>query len=181
MSIKITYFVHGTSQDNENHISSGWSDVELSELGIKQSIELRKHLKNLSFNAVFSSDLKRALQSAKLSFGDQIKIISDSRLRECNYGKYNAFPSEIVEPQQEKNIINKFPGGESYQDVERRVRDFIKFLTKNYSGKSIAIVSHKAPQLALDVLLKGLSWEEAFAHDWRKNKAWQPGWDYIIN
>jgi len=36
MSIKITYFVHGTTTDNEKEISSGWSDVELSELGIKQ-------------------------------------------------------------------------------------------------------------------------------------------------
>ena len=42
MSIKITYFVHGTTVDNENHLSSGWKDVELSELGKKQSEELRE-------------------------------------------------------------------------------------------------------------------------------------------
>lgn len=35
MSTHITYFVHGTTTDNEQHISSGWKDVELSELGIK--------------------------------------------------------------------------------------------------------------------------------------------------
>ncbi len=32
MSVQITYFVHGTTKDNEDGISSGWSDVELSEL-----------------------------------------------------------------------------------------------------------------------------------------------------
>jgi broad specificity phosphatase PhoE len=37
MAIKITYFVQGTTTDNEQHISSGWKDVELSELGRKQS------------------------------------------------------------------------------------------------------------------------------------------------
>jgi broad specificity phosphatase PhoE len=42
MSIKITYFVHGTTTDNERHLSSGWKDVELSELGIKQSEELKE-------------------------------------------------------------------------------------------------------------------------------------------
>jgi len=35
--VKLTYFVHGTTLDNEKHISSGWHDVELSEKGIKQS------------------------------------------------------------------------------------------------------------------------------------------------
>jgi broad specificity phosphatase PhoE len=49
MSIKITYFVHGTTVDNEKEISSGWSDVELSDLGIKQSIELKEKNKRYVF------------------------------------------------------------------------------------------------------------------------------------
>lgn len=53
MSIKITYFVHGTTTDNEREISSGWSDVELSELGIKQSIDLRDQTKDKAFDVVF--------------------------------------------------------------------------------------------------------------------------------
>ena len=44
----------------------------------------------------------------------------------------------------------------------------------------MAIVAHKAPQLALDVLLKGKTWKEAFAEDWRKTKSWKPGWEYEI-
>lgn len=40
MAIKMTYFVHGTTTDNEKEISSGLSDVELSELEVKQSIEM---------------------------------------------------------------------------------------------------------------------------------------------
>jgi len=41
-------------------------------------------------------------------------------------------------------------------------------------------VAHKAPQLALDVLLRNKTWEQAFTEDWRKKKAWQPGWEYVI-
>jgi len=41
MVIKITYFVHGTTTDNEQNISSGWKDVDLSELGVRQSIGLK--------------------------------------------------------------------------------------------------------------------------------------------
>lgn len=40
MSVKITYFVHGTTTDNEKRISEGWRDVDLSDLGVKQSKEL---------------------------------------------------------------------------------------------------------------------------------------------
>jgi broad specificity phosphatase PhoE len=173
MSINITYFVHGTTTDNEKEISSGWSDVELSELGVKQSIDLKEQTKDKVFGVVFCSDLQRARKSAELAWGGMYDIISDARLRECNYGKLNANPSAIVEPMQEKECITgKFPEGESYEDVKVRVADFL--------GKNVAIVAHKAPQLALDVLIKGKTWEQALAEDWRKTKAWQPGWEYVL-
>lgn len=180
MPIKITYFVHGTTTDNEKDISSGWSDVELSELGIKQSIELKEQIKDKKFDIVFCSDLKRAVDSAKLTFEGIVPIVADRRLRECNYGQYNAQSSAVVEPIQEKHITEKFPEGESYEDVKTRIADFLKFLKENYDSKGIAIVAHKAPQLALDVLLKNKTWEQAFAEDWRKRKAWQPGWEYTL-
>ncbi|MBI2439045.1 MAG: histidine phosphatase family protein [Candidatus Moranbacteria bacterium] len=179
-TINITYFVHGTTIDNEKGISSGWFDVELSELGRKQSIELKNKIKNKKFDVVFCSDLKRATDSAKLMFDDIIPIIHDARLRECNYGKYNGQPSSIVEPMQEKMITDRFPEGESYEDVKIRISDFLNFLKKNYEGKNIALIAHKAPQIALDVLLKGKTWEKAFTEDWRKTKAWKPGWDYEL-
>ncbi|EKD32737.1 MAG: hypothetical protein ACD_76C00156G0004 [uncultured bacterium] len=181
MAIKITYFVHGTTTDNEKEISSGWFDVGLSELGVKQSIDLKNKIKDKKFDVVFCSDLKRAVDSAKLMFDGVLPIIPDARLRECNYGKYNAQSSSIVEPMQEKAVIERFPDGESYEDVKTRISDFLQFLKQNYENKSIALVSHKAPQLALDVLLKGKTWEEAFAQDWRKTKTWKPGWEYTLN
>ncbi len=180
MVIKITYFVHGTTKDNEKGISSGWKDVELSDLGIKQSKELPKQIGDKKFDVVFCSDLKRAVDSAEISFKGKFPIKQDKRLRECNYGDYNGKSSEIVEPMQEESINKKFPNGESYEDVKSRIEDFLKDLKKNYDGKSVAIVAHKAPQLVLDVLLKDMTWEEAFANDWRKRKAWQPGWEYIL-
>jgi alpha-ribazole phosphatase/probable phosphoglycerate mutase len=180
MSVRITYFVHGTTTDNEQGISSGWFDAELSEFGVKQSIELRDRITDKKFDVVFCSDLKRAVDSAKLTFGGVVEIIPDARLRECNYGTYSAQPSKIVEPLQEKMIMERFPEGESYEYVKARIADFLAFLKEKYDGKSVAIVAHKAPQLALDVLIKGKTWEEAFAEDWRKTKSWQPGWEYII-
>lgn len=181
MSIAITYFVHGTTIDNEKNISSGWNDVDLSALGVTQSEKLREQTADKNFDVVFCSDLVRAVHSATLAFENRFPIIVDKRLRECNYGTFNGRPSDIVEPMQEENIENRFPNGESYEDVKRRVSEFIEFLKREYPGNHVALVAHKAPQLALDVLLKEKIWDQAFAEDWRKTKAWQPGWEYIVN
>ncbi|MBI2970879.1 MAG: histidine phosphatase family protein [Candidatus Aenigmarchaeota archaeon] len=180
MVVAITYFVHGTTTDNERSLSSGWHDAGLSELGIRQSIELKKRIAGKKFDAVFCSDLQRAADSAQLIFDGTVPVVKDARLRECNYGAYNGKPSAIVEPLQERCIDRKFPEGESYEDVKKRVAGFLDSLKKNYDGKRVALVAHKAPQLALDVLLRKKTWQQAFAGDWRKKKAWQPGWDYVL-
>jgi alpha-ribazole phosphatase/probable phosphoglycerate mutase len=180
MAVNIIYFVHGTTIDNEKDISSGWHDADLSDLGVKQSIALKNQIILKQFDVVFCSDLKRAIKSAQLTFGDTVPIIHDNRLRECNYGDLNAKPSSIVEPLQEEYITEKFPNGESYEDVKNRLATFLDFLKKEYDGKKVAIVAHKAPQLALDVLINHKSWKTALDEDWRKRKAWQPGWSYVL-
>ena len=180
MSVQITYFCHGTTVDNESHISSGWKDIELSELGVQQSIELKEQTQDMHFDIVFCSDLQRAHNSAKLSWEGVYEIVPDARLRECNYGDLNGASSDIVEPMQEDECIeNPFPNGESYENVKSRVADFLQFLKTNYDGKHVALVSHKAPQLSLEVLLNGKTWKEALAADWRKTRSWQPGWGYM--
>lgn len=177
MSVKITYFVHGTTTDNEKDLATGWADGELSELGIEQSEELGKLVIDKKFDVVFCSDLKRAVDSAFLSFGNKYKIIPDKRLREANYGDYTGQPDDF-----KNNLINyidkPFPNGESYKDIEKRVADFLKDALKEYNDKHIAIVAHQAPQLALEVLLRGKTWEQAIKEDWRHTKSWQPGWEY---
>ncbi len=178
MSVRITYFVHGTSTDNEAGLSSGWNNPPLSALGVRQAEALKKILAGKKFDAVFSSDLERAAHTAKIVFGDD--VILDARLRECNYGSLNGEPSSVVEPMQEKNFTERFPEGESYEDVKKWVADFLGFLKAGYDGKRVAIVAHKAPQLSLNVLLKGKTWEQALAEDWRKTGSWQSGWEYLL-
>lgn len=178
MAVKITYFVHGTTTDNLEHKSTGWLPGELSQKGIEQSIALREQININEFDIVFCSDLKRAIDSAKNIFENNKKIIEDSRLRECNYGDLNGLETSLVK--YEEHIQEKFPNGESLIDVENRIRSFCKFLLQNYDGKHIAIVAHKAPQLAFQVITENKSWEYVIEHDWRKTKSWQPGWEYIV-
>ena len=178
MSVKIIYFVHGTTTDNEQHKSTGQNPGILSELGINQSIELRNKINLDEIDFVICSDLQRAIDSANLTFENSKKIIQDERIRECNYGDLNGKDSALV--LDEEHIDIPFSNGESMKDVEKRLRDFCQYLLDNYNNKTIALVAHKAPQLALEVITKNITWEEAIDKDWRKTKSWQPGWEYII-
>ena len=180
MSVKITYFVHGTTTDNENDIATGWLPGELSEVGVEQAKELGIKIKDKDFDIVFCSDLKRAVDSANLGFGDKYKIIPDARLRECNYGDFNGKGTEFKDNKMGRYVNTKFPNGESYKDVEERLNDFLVELGQNYNEKHVAIIAHQGPQLALEVLLNKKTWEEAIKEDWRNTKSWQPGWDYKL-
>lgn len=178
MSIKIVYFVHGTTTDNELHKAAGWNEVDLSEKGIEQSKALRDKINIDEIDFVISSDLRRAVHSANNIFENDKEIIIDKRLRECNYGDLNGDDSSKVK--YEEHIEEEFPHGESLMDVERRMRSLCNELLEKYDGKTIAFVAHKAPQLALEVITKNMTWKDAIANDWRKTKAWQPGWIYEL-
>jgi len=179
--VTITYFVHGTTTDNEQHLATGWLPGELSEKGREQAKDLGNQAAGVTFDAVFCSDLERAIESATLGFGDKYTIIQDGRLREANYGDMNGKPHTFKDTM-EDFVDSPFPGGESYRDTEKRLRDFCKFLKENYDGKHIAIVAHQAPQLALEVILNDKTWDEAIVQDWRRTKAFQPGgWKYTVN
>ena len=177
--IKILYFVHGTTTDNQDKLCSGWKEAMLNDLGREQAINLGKVSRERkdNFDIMFTSDLKRAVESSRLAFPD-IEKITDKRLRECNYGDLDGKHKSLVI--YEDHIEDKFPNGESLIDVENRMREFVEFLKENYEGKTVGIVAHRAPQLALEVITKGISWEEANKNDWRKIGDWQPGWEYII-
>lgn len=173
------YFVHGTTTDNAAKLCSGWKEAMLNELGREQATNLGRVSKERGdkLDIIFTSDLKRAIESSNIAFAETEKI-TDARLRECNYGELDGQHKSLVV--YEDHIDEAFPQGESLKDVEKRMREFVEFIKENYEGKTIGIVAHRAPQLALEVISKSITWEEANANDWRKTGAWQPGWEYII-
>lgn len=162
-------------------MATGWAPGELSDLGIQQCKDLPAKVADKKFDVVFCSDLKRAVDSAKLSFEGQYEIIEDERIREANYGDFTQEPASEFKSDMTKYIDTPFPNGESYKDVEKRIASFVEHLKENYDGQHVAIVAHQAPQLALDVVLKEKTWEQAIAEDWRHSKAWQPGWEYEVS
>lgn len=174
--MEIIYFVHGTTFDNATSKCSGWRQVELNDLGKQQAIDLGKNT-DYNFDVIFTSDLIRAIETSKLAWPDVKKVV-DPRLRECNYGDFDGKDSSLVKFNDHIEI--EFPNGESLRDVEKRIRDFLNDIKLNYEDSSVGIIAHRATQLAIEVISKNISWEEAIQNDWRKTKEWKPGWKYRI-
>ena len=121
----------------------------------------------------------------KCSGWKQVELNELGKEQVANLGKINSdinfdivFTSDLIRVIDSANIA--FPNGESLKDVEKRIREFIYYVKENYSGKTIGIVAHRATQLALEVITKNITWEEAIKNDWRKTGDWQPGWRYDI-
>jgi len=173
--MKIYFATHSTTKDNEQKIASGWKDAELSEVGIQQAKKVGETFKNIQIDLVCCSDLKRAVDTVKIAFGDKIPTIIDKRLRELNYGDFNGKPSEIVEPMKKEHIKKPFPNGESYEQAVRRVHYFFRELKEKYPEKTVLVVGHRATQYGLDTLC-GKTIEECLNTSFK----WRPYWEYEI-
>ncbi|MDE1874220.1 MAG: histidine phosphatase family protein [Candidatus Micrarchaeota archaeon] len=174
--IAITFEAHGTTVDNEARLSSGLYDAALSALGEKQARELGERYRNERFDAVFCSNLKRSYKTAELAFAGRFPIIKDRRLRECDYGTLTRHPSDEVEPLKIKHISTPFPGGESYEQANQRIKLFLEDLAKDYEGRRVMIIGHRATQYGLECLINGKSLAALVSTPFK----WQPGWVYEL-
>jgi len=177
----ITFFAHATTYDNESSTSTGQADTKISPLGKEQIENLKKLTKNKIFDIVYCSDSSRSIETAKGAFGDRFEIRIDPRLRELDIGEFTGKSDEFVDSKIKDYIYTPFPDGESIQDVKARMASFLDDLRKESNKSRFAVVAHMFNQLALDILLKDMTWEEALTNDWRKTKSWQPGWEYELN
>jgi broad specificity phosphatase PhoE len=126
MSVAIVYETHSTTLDNERGFATGWLPGELSSAGRENAADLGRRRGSDGIDAVFTSDLARAVETARIAFGHfGVPIIQDARLRECNYGDLNGAPVATLNGDRASRIEAPFPGGESYRQVVHRKRDFL--------------------------------------------------------
>jgi len=176
--VTIIFESHGTTFDNEADLSSGIYDVALSPLGESQAVELGKRHQNDELATVFCSDLQRSYKTAELAFKERnISIIKDKRLRECDYGDYTRQPYNQVKPMRGSYITQPFPNGQSYEQAAQLVKNFLLDLLKDYDGKVVMVIGHRATQYGLDHWLKGVPLVDAVTAPWH----WQPGWVYSLD
>jgi len=158
--------------DNEEGIFSGWRDVSLSRRGIRDAKIIALRLRDKKFALAFQSDLLRSRQTLRevLKFHKHVKIITDKRIRERNYGNLQGHTHlEIVQKYGYKKYDlwhrgykNRPPEGESFEDVDKRVLSFIKYLLEIMRDEkvSVAISAHNNSMRPFRKYFEKLSQEE---------------------
>jgi alpha-ribazole phosphatase len=159
---------HGETELNTTGVYYGWTDCCMSEKGIAQAEDLADILQNISFDAVISSSLNRAVVTAAIVSGYKPDtIIKDDRLRELNFGDWEGLHrSEVTKRNREEwekwssDWINTAPPkGESFFEMYSRVRRSIEDILDRYKGKRVLVVSHQGTMRIIPMVLLGLNSE----------------------
>lgn len=146
---------HGQSEGNNQQKLSGLTDHALTELGVNQAEKCGKLLSEVKFDALYSSNLTRAIATAQLIKNQNIIGINEwhrsSDINERGYGVVeNKTRDDIIKLYSNNVIDNWFnrvnatpPGGESYLVVYKRCyRFYKKHVIPNLDQKNLLIVAH---------------------------------------
>ena len=176
MAVDLVYETHSISVDNERGIATGWLPGELSAQGRRLAKALGERRRSDGIACVFTSDLRRAVETAEIAFeGCDIEIRQDARLRECNYGDLNGAPVGELDPRR-RFVDRPYPGGESYRDCVEKVRSFLDDVVREFDGRRVLVIAHGAQRWALPHLLDGIPLEDLVDAPFE----WQEGWEYVV-
>ena len=159
---------HGSTDLNSARRFQGHSDIELSTDGYTQVERLRDRLAAEKIDFIYSSDLKRALATAKvISSRHKVEVITCSELREINYGNVEGLTfeeigrryPEVAEQCTNWSVQLQFPGGEGFNELKERVNKFLDRLKQHAPEQTILIVSHGGPLRLLVCRLLGIGLE----------------------
>ncbi len=153
----------------------GHQDSPLTEDGKKQALLLADLLKSERFDAAYSSDLGRAIDTAKtiVSLHSGLEFQRKSELRERSHGivqgmtqsdAYKKYPD--LQKQRLKNkFLFKNPKGESYSDAIERLKPLWEEIKKKHSNQSVLVVAHGGTTRLLLGLATGVKPEEVLSID----------------
>lgn len=149
MITRLILIRHGITDWNRQRRYCGCRDVVLSSEGKNQAAKLRRRLRSVSFDRVYSSDRKRAMQTAKIIFKG-FRITRIKELRELNFGALEGLTHEEIMKKHgatyKKWLIdpfsNRIPRTETMSVFKKRVNSAIKNIVRLHPGKTVAIVCH---------------------------------------
>lgn len=169
MKTRLILIRHGQSQSNLEDKFAGHTDVMLTELGKTQGKCTGEFLKNEKIDAVYSSELTRAYETACYTAEyHNLKVTKYAGVNEVDGGLWETLTySEIKEKFPEQNYIwhNNIghcycENGESVAQVRDRVYNALEELAKKHSGQTVAIGTHGMALRAFILKVQGLSLDE---------------------
>lgn len=150
---------HGETDWNLQGRCQGITDVDLNERGKQQARDIAAWLSTERIAAIYSSDLKRALQTAEIIREiHELKVTADSDFRELNHGAFEgltftdiqaSYPDFLRRWRSEPARL-LIPGGERLVDVEERTWKGMERIVRYHSSdETVVVVSHNFPILAV--------------------------------
>ena len=138
---------HGETEWNAQGRVQGQLDIPLSPVGLGQARAVAGVLGKEAFDAIYSSDLVRVRQTAEPL---KRKLILDERLRERHYGVFQGMTYADAKEKLPEDYARfrakdpdfAFQNGESLRAFNERCLNFLDFLLKNESGKSVLVFTH---------------------------------------
>jgi len=117
---------HGETPASRGRTLAGWIDVPLTPRGEDEARSLRPQLQGAPFDGVWSSDLRRAITTARLAWGEPRQ---DGRLREIHFGALEGIAYETMDRQWLEGLMRfegfEAPEGESFVRLRQRVMSFV--------------------------------------------------------
>ena len=151
---------HCETDWNKQNRCQGISDISLNNDGLKQAEDLRFYFSDRNIDIMFTSPLKRAIETANIISTDKgLSIKYSEELREMDQGDFEGIPFNTLRDyysselkQWRENPENfRIPNGETLGEVRKRMISFVGNMVKNYpENLSVLVVSHN---LALSTLL----------------------------
>jgi broad specificity phosphatase PhoE len=140
--MRLIFVRHGESVGNKKNIIQGHKDFALTKKGREQAQMVAERFRNIKIDAIYSSDLKRASQTAKIikKFHKKTPIFFSKLLRERNLGYLEG--KRVDEVDFIKFRHRRPKGGETPSELKKRVEIFLNYLFKKYSTETILVVTH---------------------------------------
>jgi len=138
---------HGETDWNRDGIWQGWADPPLNETGRAQARELAEQLRSVPFDAVYSSDLRRAHETAEIVAAPHaVPVVADAGLREIDIGSWSGLTRAEID---ERFPTGERPDGETRDQHAARVLDAVERIARANPGRRILLVTHGGTMRAL--------------------------------
>jgi broad specificity phosphatase PhoE len=166
-AIRIVLIRHGETEWNRIHRFQGRSDVPLDPSGIEQAHALALALKDEVLNAIYSSPLTRAMETADRIrvFHPETPLFEEEGFIEMDLGDFDGMEArtwaskypDFLKAWQENPACVRMPGGESLKAVQNRVMDTLERITRLYPPRStLLICAHNFVNLTILCCAQGI-------------------------
>ncbi|MFN8224680.1 MAG: histidine phosphatase family protein [Gaiellales bacterium] len=143
MATTIHLVRHGETDWNRGQRIQGHTDVPLNDAGRRQAIDLGRTLAHLALDAVYSSDLSRASETAeRIAEHHNLPVVRRPALREKHFGSWEGLTDAEVHTRFPDARAGQWGDGETTADLARRVVAMLAEIARAHPGETVLVVTH---------------------------------------